>query len=93
MPFVGLGPLLRSSTEPSMSSCLRRLLRPPLLFEVSDGRCGMSFGRGAGSESGDLDVLVEAEGAERLPERLVSLGESGGPIVAVWAMIPEKLRG
>lgn len=41
-----------------------------------------------GSESGDLDVLVEAEGAERRPERLVSLGDDGGPIVAAWAIVP-----
>lgn len=45
--------------------------------------------RGADSEegeSGDFEVLVEPEGALRLPERRVSRGERGGPIIATWAM-------
>lgn len=71
---------LRSTTGSSMSSCLSRLPLLPLGCDVSDGRCGPSLGRGSGSESGDLDVLVEPECAERRPERRVSRGESGGPI-------------
>ena len=45
--------------------------------------------RGADSElgeSGDFEALVDPEGALRLPDRRVSLGERGGPIVATWAM-------
>jgi hypothetical protein len=45
--------------------------------------------RGADSElgeSGDFEVLVEPEGALRLPDRRVSLGERGGPISDTWAM-------
>lgn len=48
-----------------------------------------SFVRGRDSEageSGDLEVLAEADGAERLPERRVSRGERGGPIVEDWAI-------
>lgn len=71
---------LRSSTASSISSCLRRFPRLLLLFETSDGRCEVSLDRGAVSESGDLEVLVDAEGTERLPDRLVSLGERGGPM-------------
>lgn len=33
---------------------------------------------GGWSESGDLEALADTEGAERRPERLVSLGERGG---------------
>jgi hypothetical protein len=50
-------------------------------------------GRGVDSElgeSGDFEVLVEPEGALRLPERRVSRGERGGPISDTWAM---KSRG
>lgn len=43
----------------------------------------MSFWRGGWSESGDLDVLADTEGAERRPERLVSLGDKGGPMVVM----------
>jgi hypothetical protein len=52
--------------------------------------------RGADSElgeSGDFEVLVEPEGALRLPERRVSLGERGGPMIATWAMNGEVGRG
>ena len=74
----------------SGSSCFGRLERPLLVVIDEAGREAGSLFRGADSEageSGDLEVLVEAEGAERLPERRVSRGERGGPIVAVWAMI------
>lgn len=51
------------------------------------------LGRDSGAgESGDLDVLAEAECAERLPERRVSRGESGGPIVAACAMARAKAK-
>jgi hypothetical protein len=82
-----LDELLWSSTECSISSCLRRLLRPLLLLFVDkDGRDGFSLGCGADSGCGDLEVLVEADGAERLPERRGSLGDNGGPMVAVCAI-------
>jgi len=79
----------------SGSSCFGRLERP-LPFVIDEaGREEGSLFRGADSdagESGDLEVLVEAEGAERLPERRVSRGESGGPIVAAWAMTLDQLE-
>lgn len=43
----------------------------------------LAFSRGGRSESGDFEALAETEGAERRPERRVSRGDSGGPIVAV----------
>lgn len=79
---------LRSSGGSSYSSCLRRFCLPPLLLDARGGRGGASFCLGAGSESGDLEALVEVEGIERRPERRGSLGESGGPIAAACAIIP-----
>lgn len=64
-------------------------MRLLLLLEGRAGRVVTSFVRGSDSEageSGDLDVLAEADGAERLPERRVSRGERGGPIVEDWAI-------
>jgi len=60
-----------------------------LLFEDRVGRVVPSFVRGSDSEageSGDLEVLPEADGAERLPERRVSRGERGGPIAGDWTI-------
>lgn len=83
----GAEPFLRSSTSSSRSSCLRRFCLPLLLLEARPGRLMISFCLGAGSRSGDLEALVDAEGIERRPERRISFGESGGPIVAAWAII------
>jgi hypothetical protein len=78
---------LRSTGKSSKSSSFVRFPRLPLLWESSGGRCGGgSLGREPTSESGDLEVLVDAECWERLPERRVSLGERGGPMEAAWAM-------
>ena len=38
-----------------------------------------------GEPAGDL--LIECDGTERLPERLGSLGEGGGPIVATLTIV------
>ena len=76
--------LCGSSGGSSRSSCFVRFLE-----EVEEEERLADTGRGADSEfgeSGDLEVLVEAEGALRLPERRVSLGERGGPMIATWAM-------
>jgi hypothetical protein len=57
--------------------------------EVEEEERLTAGGRGVDSElgeSGDFEVLVEPEGALRLPERRVSLGERGGPISDTWAM-------
>jgi len=59
--------------------------------ERADASLVLGADSGAG-ESGDLEVLADAEGAERLPERRVSRGERGGPIVAAWAMVKNKVR-
>lgn len=71
---------LRSSGWSSASSFVRFL-------DGWEARWVVSFCFGGGrSASGDLDALVEAEGAERRPERRISRGERGGPMVAAWAM-------
>lgn len=79
----------------STSSCFGRFARPfGLLFggaERVDESLVLGRDSGAG-ESGDLEVLAEAECAERLPERRVSRGERGGPIVAAWAMVKSKAK-
>lgn len=49
-----------------------------------------TFSRGGWSESGDLEALAEIEGAERRPERLVSRGDRGGPMAALWAIARRK---
>ena len=70
-------------TGSSGSSCFKRFVRLLLLLEGRKGRVVPSFVRGSDSEageSGDLEVLPEADGADRLPERRVSRGERGGPI-------------
>lgn len=81
MGAVTVAPLFScSSTVCSRSSCLNRLLRPELLEVDKEGRAevrGSSVG-----ESGDLEALVEVEGAERRPDLRVSLGDNGGPIAA-----------
>lgn len=58
-------------------------------MDVSVGRCELSFDLGAVSEVGEPagDLLVEVDGTERLPERLGSLGDGGGPIVATFAIV------
>lgn len=79
----------------SISSCFGRFVRPfGLLFggaERADESLVLGRDSGGG-ESGDLEVLAEAECAERLPERRVSRGERGGPIVAAWAMVKSKVK-
>lgn len=78
----------------SISSCFGRFVRPFGLVFGWTGRADESFVLGAGSgagESGDFDVLVEAEGAERRPERRVSRGERGGPIITACAMVKNKV--
>lgn len=78
-----------SSNGSSSSSFLARLARPELLEDSSGGRGGLSFGFGAVSVVGEPvgDLLVEAEGTERRPDRRGSLGEGGGPIVATLAIV------
>ena len=67
-----------------MSSCFVRLREEAEEEErLTTGRRGADSEFG---ESGDFEVLVEPDGALRLPDRRVSLGESGGPIVGTWAM-------
>lgn len=67
-----------------MSSCFARLREEAEEEErLTVGRRGADSELG---ESGDFEVLVEPEGALRLPDRRVSLGERGGPMVATWAM-------
>ena len=80
-----------SSGGSSRSSCFVRFLE-----EVEEDERLAVTRRGADSElgeSGDLEVLVEPEGALRLPERRVSRGERGGPIIATWAMNGGMGRG
>ena len=76
-----------SSTMSAVSSRFERLFREPLLEEVSEGLwvgCGGRVGAASGAgESGEFEVLAEREGAVRRPERRVSLGERGGPMMAV----------
>jgi hypothetical protein len=68
----------------STSSCFVRLREETEEEErLTTGRRGADSELG---ESGDFEVLVEPDGALRLPDRRVSLGERGGPIVATWAM-------
>ena len=92
-PFaVPLVLLCESSGGSSRSSCFVRFLEE---VEEEEERLGATR-RGADSElgeSGDFEVLVEPEGALRLPERRVSLGERGGPIIATWAMSGRMGRG
>ena len=79
--------VFRSSTGSSGSSFFRRFCLPvALLLDVRGGRCEESFCLGGASQSGDLDALAEADGRERLPERRVSLGERGGPIIGACAI-------
>jgi hypothetical protein len=91
-PWLELVPLVWAflvGTGSSGSSCFKRFVRLLLLLESMAGRVMGSFVRGRDSEageSGDLEVLAEADGAERLPERRVSRGERGGPIVEDWAI-------
>lgn len=84
---LGANEAFLSSIDSSRSSCLGFLLLLLLEWELSGGRWGPSFVLRAVSESGDLEVLVEADGAERLPERRGSRGESGGPIAEACVMI------
>jgi hypothetical protein len=68
----------------SMSSCFVRLREEAEEEErLATGRRGADSELG---ESGDFEVLVDPDGALRLPDRRVSLGERGGPIVGTWAM-------
>ena len=71
-----------SSSETSISSCFARFALLKLPVDARDGRCVLSLDLGAVSEVGEPagDLLVEVDGTERLPERLGSLGDGGGPI-------------
>ena len=68
---------------------MARLLLLKLFDDGRDGRCELSLDLGAESEVGEPagDLLVEADGTERLPDRLGSLGDGGGPIVATLAIV------
>lgn len=94
VPFGGVP----SPTLSSISSCLRRLLRPLLLEVDNDGRCPefSLLVRGGGccwfwladSETGDSgDLLLDTDCAERRPDLRVSLGERGGPIGDGFAIV------
>ena len=76
-PTDGAWLVLRSSSGSSRSSCLSRLLRPLAMEDAGAERAEESFCLGGWSESGDFEALVDAEGAERRPERRVSRGEVG----------------
>lgn len=78
-----------SSKDSSTSSCLERLDRDEE-NEESVGR--LSFRRGADSGYGEGagDLLDECDGTERLPDRLGSFGEGGGPIGGTLAMTVRK---
>lgn len=67
-----------SSGVSSRSSCLERFDRD----EEVEGVRRVSFERGADSETGDGagDLLDDADGTDRRPERRGSLGDGGGPI-------------
>jgi hypothetical protein len=54
----------------------------------------LSFGLGAVSVVGEPvgDLLVDAEGTERRPERRGSFGEGGGPIVATLAIVADVVK-
>lgn len=76
--------LWESSGGSSRSSCFVRLREEAEEEErLTVGRRGADSELG---ESGDFEALVEPEGTLRLPDRRVSLGERGGPIVATWAI-------
>ena len=78
-----------SSKGSSTSSCLERLDRD----EENEGSVGrFSFRRGADSGRGEGagDLLDEWDGTERLPDRLGSFGEGGGPIGGTLAMTERK---
>lgn len=85
MPFELFEPFLRdSSGGSSRSSCFVRLREETEEEErLTTGRRGADSELG---ESGDFEVLAEPDGALRLPDRRVSLGERGGPMVATWAI-------
>jgi hypothetical protein len=75
VPFELL--LWDSSGGSSRSSCFVRLREEAEEEErLTTGRRGADSELG---ESGDLEVLVEPEGALRLPDRRVSLGKGVGP--------------
>lgn len=92
-PLVApLVPFLRgSSMGSSTSSFFVRLLRLELAVDGGGGRCWLSFAFGVLSVVGEPvgDLLVEAAGTERLPERRGSFGEGGGPIAATLAIAAE----
>ena len=78
-----------SSKGSSISSCLERLDRD----DEDEGRVGrFSFRRGTDSGCGEGagDLLDECDGTERLPDRLGSFGEGGGPIGGALAMTVRK---
>ena len=77
-----------SSSVSSTSSFLVRLPRPELLEDGRGGLCVLSFGLGAVSVVGEPvgDLLVDAAGTERRPERRGSFGEGGGPMVTTLAI-------
>lgn len=73
---------------------MARLLRPELLDDGSGGLCVLPCGLGAVSVVGEPvgDLLLDAAGTERRPERRGSLGDGGGPIVATLAIVAEVKR-
>lgn len=85
-PLTGDMALCPSSGASSRSSVFGRFPLPLVVLVDSERRWfGPSLTRGGGgaeSESGDLEVLADAEGAERRPDRRGSLGDNGGPMVA-----------
>lgn len=78
--------LCSSSSGSSSSSCFARLLRPLLLWEVTEGRLALSLDLGFASDGGEPAGDLLDEGAGRRPERRGSFGEGGGPIVATLAI-------
>ena len=78
-----------SSKDSSTSSCLERLDRDEE-DEGSEGRLSFKRGADSGSGEGAGDLLDECEGTERLPDRLGSFGEGGGPIGGTLAMTVQR---
>ncbi len=84
-----------SSSVRSTSSFLVRFDLFALPLVDSDGRWELSFDLGADSEVGEPagDLLIECDGTERLLERLGSLGDGGGPMVATFAIVATAAEG
>lgn len=78
-----------SSKGSSTSSCLERLDRDEE-DEESVGRLSFKRGADSGCGEGTGDLLEECDGTERLPDRLGSFGEGGGPIGGTLAMTVQR---